>query len=81
MPTRTVHAALTPEPPVRHDLMPVAAKTRAHRSSTGLVDPAHAPIAIDHRCSGRSRAALEHIDAGGLLALLRQKHDRQSARH
>ncbi|QNI91797.1 hypothetical protein SynBOUM118_01437 [Synechococcus sp. BOUM118] len=59
----------------------MAAPTRAHRSSAGLVDPTHAPIAIDHHSCGRPTAALEHVDAGGLLAFLRQKHDRQSARH
>ncbi|QNI51245.1 hypothetical protein SynRS9915_01536 [Synechococcus sp. RS9915] len=45
------------------------------------MDPTHAPIAIDHHSCGRPTAALEHVDAGGLLAFLRQKHDRQSARH
>ncbi|CRY92232.1 hypothetical protein SynWH8103_01505 [Synechococcus sp. WH 8103] len=52
MPTTTVHAALTPDPAVRYELLPMAAQTCAHRSSAGLVDPTHAPIAVDHRCSG-----------------------------
>ena len=78
MPSKVVHAALTTELIHRHDLLPLAAPARAHRSPSRLVDPAHAPIDFNHRFSGRPTAALGNVDAGRFLAVLTQKQDPQS---